>query len=328
MDGTKKRGQGKHDPAGLTKLKIIEYVYNHVSGAPTPDITGVLRKECNISGPRVIRKLLTSLEKKHYIKGIHGSGIESVWYPSDNGDHVQELLSDGKLWSASRLKKKPVEEIVIRLQMYGDTVVTLFNTQFFNDVVKPQLIQTFCSSPPFLEECNEKFFMNLKRVRKSKKDEMVLRELFNKSLSQSPAVMLHMYFPSPLIRAGLFAMQMDPRIYAKNALLAFQENPDQYPLTADQLNNIRKLAQSGETAPAAGNMFSSVEAFGLASVYLGLNIDHIQFPHLQEKIDPILSDRGTNALLDKYLPNENFLVETTKFLITLAAVWGAFTPEK
>ena len=171
--------------------------------------------------------------------------------------------------------------------------------------------------------------MNLKSVRKSKKDEKALRELFNKALSQSPTVMLHMYFPSPLIRAGLYAMQMNPLIYVRNVEIAFQENPDQYPFTADQLSEFRNLVQLGEeTDHVPGTMFASIEAFGLASAYLGMNIDHIQFPHLREKIDPILSDRGTNALLEKYLPNPFFLVETMKFLITLAAVWGAVTPEK
>jgi hypothetical protein len=55
-----------------------------------------------------------------------------------------------------------------------------------------------------------------------------------------------------------------------------------------------------------------------------MNIDDIQFPHLREKIDPILSDLGTYVTLGKYLPTL-FLVENMKFLITLRAVWGAFS---
>ena len=174
-----------------------------------------------------------------------------------------------------------------------DSVIKLFNTQFFNKTVKPQLIQILYSSPPLLDECNTKFFMNLTSFPKSEAEERALQELFNKALSQSPTVMLHMFNPSPLIRAGLYALQMNPKIYAQNAEIAFQENPDQYPFTADQLIEFRKIVKfCEETDHAAVNMFTSIEAFGLASAYLGMNIDHIQFPHLREKIDPILSDLG------------------------------------
>jgi len=329
MDGTEKRGRGKHDPAGVTKLIIIEFIYNHVSGVPTPDITGYLRKECNISIPRGIRSLLTSLEKKHYIKGIHGSGIESVWYPPDTVDHIQALLSDGKLWSASRLKKKPVEDVVIRLQEYGDTVVKLFNTRFFNDTVKPQIIQNLLSSPPFLEEFNTIFSSDLKSLRKSKADEMELSKLFNAALSQSPSVMLHMYSPSLLIRAGLYAIQINSKMYAQIAETVFQENPDQYPFVRDHLNEVREQLQFWkDTDHVPGDMFTSIEAFGLASVYVGMSIDQVQFPRTGKKIGLILRSPATNATLGKYLKNPFFSVEFMKFLMTVMGVWGAFTPKK
>jgi len=329
MVRTKRRKRGQHDPEGVTKLIIIEYVYNNVTGVPTPDIQGYLRKERNVSVSKGIRVLLNSLESKQYIKGTHKKGLESIWYPPDTVDHISGLLSDRKLWSASRLKKKPIEDVVNRLQEYGDTVVKLFNTQFFNETVKPQLIQTLSSSPPLLDEFNTKFFMDLKSVPKSEASQKAMQELFKQALSQSPTVMVHMYVPSPLIRAGLFAVQMSPRIYAQTAEIAFQENPDQYPFIRDQLSEVRKQVQFWkDTDRVPGDMFTSIEAFGLASVYLGLNIDHIQFPHLREKIDPILSDLGTNATLGQYLSNPFFSVEFMKFFITLGAVWGAFSAEK
>jgi hypothetical protein len=325
MGNTEGRKAGIHDPEGVTKLKIIEFVYNNKTGVIALDIKDYLKKNDNITETKGIRVHLNALEKKHYIKGIHASGADSIWYPPDTVDHIPGLLSDGKLWSAAHLKKKPIEDIKNRLREYGDTVVKLFNTQFFNETVKPQLIQTLCSSPPLLDECNTKFFMNLKNVRRSKADKKALRELYTKALSTSPTVVCHMYFPSPLVRAGLFAIQMNPKIYAQNAEIAFRENPDQYPFTAIQRSEIQKQVQYWKDAdPIPVNIFTSIEAFSLASVYLGMNIDHIQFPHLREKIDPILSDLGTYATLGKYLPNL-FLVENMKFLITLTAAWGVFS---
>jgi hypothetical protein len=325
----KTRGIGEHDPTGVTKLKIIQYVYNHISGVPTPDIVEYLRRERDIWRSRGIRKLLNSLETKQYVKGTHEPGVESIWYPPDTVDHIPDLLVDREVWGALRVDKKPVAEVVDWFQENTDNVIKLFNTQFFNKTVKPKLIQKLYSSPPLLDECNTKFFMNLKSVRKSKADKKALRELFKQALSESPTVMVHMYIPSPLIRAGLYAIQMNPKTYAQNAEIAFQENPDLYPFNRIQLSKIRKLVQYWKTADhVPGDIFTSIEAFGLASVYVGMNIDHVQFPHIREKIDPILSDPGTNATLGKYLPSPFFSVELMKFLITLAAVWGVFSAEK
>jgi hypothetical protein len=325
MDSTQKRGRGKGNPKGYIKLKIIERVYDNVTGVTTSDIRDYLKKEFNVGVSKGVRVHLNALEKKHYIKGTHEPGHDNIWYPPATVDHIPGLLVDRKVWGALRVDKKPVEDVVKWLQENCDSVVKLFNTQFFNETVKPQLIQTLCSSPPLLDECNTKFFMNLKSVRRSKADKKALRELYYKALSASPTVMYHMYLPSPLIRAGLYAIQMNPKIYAHDAEIAFQENPDQYPFTRDQLSEIRKQVQSWKKIDHAPvNMFTSIEALGLASVYVGMNIDDIQFPHLREKIDPILSDLGTYVTLGKYLPTL-FLVENMKFLITLRAVWGAFS---
>ena len=116
MVRTKRRKRGQHDPEGVTKLIIIEYVYNNVTGVPTPDIQGYLRKERNVSVSKGIRVLLNSLESKQYIKGTHKKGLESIWYPPDTVDHISGLLSDRKLWSASRLKKKPIEDALVKLK--------------------------------------------------------------------------------------------------------------------------------------------------------------------------------------------------------------------
>jgi len=330
MGGTLRLGPGKHYPKGFIKLKIVEHVYNNLISVTTSDVREYLREEFNVREKTNIEDHLDSLKDKKYIKKVVlEQDQDNHWYPPDTGDHVPGLLSDQDLWVAPQNDKKHIEDLVLKRQEYCDTVVKLFNTQFFNETVKPQIIQTFCSAPPLLDECNTKFFMNLKKLPGTEADESALREFYIKALSESPTVMSHMYIPSPLIRAGLYAIQMNPAIYAQNAEKEFQENPDQYPFTADQLREVLRQVQSwkvGNHAPV--KMFTSIEAFGLASVYIGMNIDHIQFPHIREKIDPILSDLGTNALLEKYLPYPFFMAENMKFLITLAAVWGAFSTEK
>jgi hypothetical protein len=324
-----KREQGIHNPPGFIKLKIIEFVYDNVNGVPTPVIKDYLRAKYQVTEPKGIRDHLNDLEEKHYIQVKHKPGLDSIWSPPDTLDHLPALLVDREIWGVLRVDKKPVADVVDWMKCNCDSVVKLFNTQFFNKSVKPSLIQRFCSSPPFLDESNKKFSMDLKNVPKSEDDEKELRELYNRALSESPTVMIHMYIPSPLIWAGLFAIQMNPKIYAQNAEIIFQEHPDQYPFTADQLNEIRMQVQSWkEIGSVSGDMFTSIEAFGLASVYLGMSIDQIQFPHLSEKINPILSDLGANATLGKYITSPFFFVEFMKFLITLGAVWSAFSVEK
>ena len=240
-------------------------------------------------------------------------------------DYLPGLLSDREVWGVLRVDKKPVADVVDWLQVNSDNVVKLFNTKFFNKSVKPLIIQKLCSSPPFLDECNTMFGMNLKSVRKSKADERALRDHYTKALSASPTVMIHIFIPSRLIRAGLYAIQINSRMSTQIAETVIQDNPDQYPFVRDQLKEVRQQLQSWkETNHVPGEMFTSIEAFGLASVYLGMAMDQVQFPHLSEKIEPILSDTATNITMGKYLKNPFFSVEFVKFMITLTAVWGAF----
>ena len=403
MGRIQKRGKGEHNPLGFTKLKIVEHVYNNISGVTTSDLREYLREEFNVREKTGIDDHLAALKEKHYINGILEDDQENHWYPPSTLDYLPGLLSDREVWGVLRVDKKPVADVVDWLQVNSDNVVKLFNTKFFNKSVKPLIIQKLCSSPPFLDECNTMFGMNLKSVRKSKADERALRDHYTKALSASPTVMIHIFIPSRLIRAGLYAIQINSRMYTQIAETVIQDNPDQYPFVRDQLKEVRQQLQSWketnhdrekcspasrhlvwlllqsysrliraglyaiqinsrmytqiaetviqdnpdqypfvrdqlkevrqqlqswkETDHVPGEMFTSIEAFGLASVYLGMAMDQVQFPHLSEKIEPILSDTATNITMGKYLKNPFFSVEFVKFMITLTAVWGAFSAQ-
>jgi hypothetical protein len=329
MGRIQKRGKGKHNPPGFIKLKIIEQIYNNISGVTTSDLREYLREEFNVREKKGIDDHLTALKEKHYIKCILEDDQENHWYPPDTLDNLLGLLSDREVWGVLRIDKKPVTDVVAWLRDNCDSVIKLFNTQFFNKTVKPQLIQNLLLSPPLLDEFNTLFGMNMKSVRESGADEKALQELYSQALSRSPTVMVHMFIPSPLIQAGLVAVQINSRLYAQLTETLVQANPEQYPFVRDQLNEVREQLQSWKAADhVPGDLFTSIEAFSLASIYVGMSIDQIQFPHIRETIKPILSDPVTNATLGKYLKNPFFSVEFMKFLIILTAVWGAFSAKK
>ncbi|MGD0080920.1 MAG: hypothetical protein ABSB80_09775 [Methanoregula sp.] len=329
MGRIQKRERGEHYPPGFIKLKIIEYVYNNVNGVKTPVLKEHLKIKYRVGETKGVLGHLKSLEEKHYIKGTHEPGLDTIWFPPDTLDHLPALLTDREVWGALRVDKKPVADVIDWLQDNCDSVVKLYNTQFFNKTVKPQLVQNLYSSPPLLDEFNAILGTDLKSVPRSETDERALRELYNRALSESPTVMYHMYIPSLLIRAGLYAIQINSKMYVQIAETALQDNQNQYPFVRHQLSEVRKQLQSWkDTDHVPGDMFKSIEAFGLASVYVGMSIDHIQLPHIGEKIDSILWDPATNVTLGKYLKNPFFSVEHMKFLIILAAVWGAFSAKK
>jgi hypothetical protein len=329
MSRFQKRDRGEGYPPGFIKRKIIEYIYDNVNGVSTPILKEYLKVKFRVGEGKGVLDHLKTLEGKHYINGAHEPGLDSVWFPPETIDHLPNLLVDRDIWGALRVDKKPVADVVGWMQDNGDNIIKLFNTQFFNKTVKPQLIEILYSSPPLLSEFNTINHKDLTGLKETKTDETALKNLFNCALSESPTIMMHIFIPSPLIRAGLYALQINSGLYAQIAETPFQESPDQYPFVRDQLSEVREQLQfwkDPDNVPR--DMFTSIQAFSLTSVYLGMSIDQIQFPHTREKIKLILSDPVTNLTLGKYLKNPFFSGEFMKFLITLTVVWGAFSTEK
>jgi len=322
-----KRERGEHYPPGLIKRRILEFVYNNINGVPTGEISEHLRLGMNVRVTKGIRDHLNSLEKKHYIiKRKYEPGFESVWSPPSEIDHIPELLIDSDLWGTFRIAGKPVDDVITMGEEISDSLIRLFNTQFFIKFVKPDLIEKLCSSPPLLDEFNSLYPVDLPHIPRTKNEERALQEIYDQVLSNSPTVMNHMYRPSPLIRAGLISLQLNSKIYSQAADIALKEGSEQYTLVQDHMDAVQELYRSWrETDHVPGDVITSIEAFGLASIYIGLSIDKVQFPHLSENIELILSDLKNNKILAKYLTNPFFTIEFMKFFITFVAVWGTFS---
>ena len=321
-----KREQGEHYPPGLIKRKIIEFVYNNINGVPTAKISEHLRLVMNVRETKGIRDHLNSLERKHYIKRIYESGFESIWSPPDGTDHIPELLADSDLWGSFRISGKPADDVITWWEETCDYLIRLFNTQYFVKSVKPHLIEKLCSSPPLLEEFNSIHQITLPHADRTKHDKNGLLDLYDQVLSHSPTVMIHMYQPSPLIKAGLLSIQLNSKIYAQAADMALSGGSEQYPFVRDQVDVVQELIQSWKGADhVPGDVIISVEGFALASIFIGLSIDIVQFPHLSEKNNLILSDLKNNKILARYLTNPFFSIEFMKFFITFIAVWGTFS---
>lgn len=321
-----KREQGERYRTGLTKLKIVEFVYNNVNGVPTSKISDYLDTEMNVRETKGVREHLKSLEKKHYIKGKHDPGRESYWSPPDGTDHIPELLADSDLWGSFRISGKPADDVITWWEETCDCLIRLFNTQYFVKSVKPHLIEKLFSSPPLLEEFNSIHQITLLHADRTKHDKNALLDLYDQVLSHSPTVMIHMYQPSPLIKAGLLSIQLNSKIYAQAADMALSGGSEQYPFVRDQVDVVQELIQSWKEADhVPGDVITSVEAFALASIYIGMSIDIVQFPHLSEKNNLILSDLKNNKIIARYLTNPFFSIEFMKFFITFVAVWGTFS---
>lgn len=324
MARPKKREQGERNRQGLTKLKIVEFVYNNVTEVPTSAISDFLRAEMNVREPKGVREHLKSLEKKHYIKSTHKPGHDSLWSPPDELDHIPDLLIDPDIWGNIRVEGKPVEDLGTWLEDNSNSLFRMFNTYFFTKFVRPQLIQNLSSSPPFLEEFNLLHKMNLTCVQKSKLEEETLRELFDRALSISPTMMIHMYHPSKLIEAGLMSIQLNSKL--SDLIDEIAENETQCPFIHEQMNEARNKKRSWkDTDQIPGDVITSIEGFSLASIFLGMAIDKILFPHLSEKAESFLSDQGFNETMKKYIPNPFFSIEFLKFYSTFIAVWGTFS---
>lgn len=324
MARPKKRKQGERNPPGLTKLKIVEFVYNNVNGVETSIIIEHLRGEINVRESTGIRGHLKSLEKKHYIKGKHEPGLESIWVPPEDLDSIPDLMMDSSIWGSIRVEGTPVEDLGTWFEDNSNSIFRMFNTHFFTKFVRPQLIQRLCSSPPFLEEFNLLHKMNLTSVEKSKLEEETLRELFDRALSLSPTMMIHMYHPNKLVEAGLMSIQLNSKL--SDLIDEMAENETQCPFIHEQMNEARNKKRSWkDTDQLPGDVITSIEGFSLASIFLGMAIDKILFPHLSEKAESFLSDQSFNETMKKYIPNPFFSIEFLKFYSTFIAVWGTFS---
>jgi len=309
-ENPEKRKKGEKDPRGVTKRKILVYIYNNPDGIKLRDIQDFIKKESCIGEHLGIGNHLKYLEGKKYIRNKWDKGFDKFFYPPENTDSVPDLLQDNYIWGPDF--KSDDGEIFTKWQNQRlESRLELYHTKFFEQTVRNEIIRRLLSSPPYLDNFKELYHLDLKTAVESEVEKEALKNLYTRAASMSLYLVMHMFVYLPVVEGALHVTQYNAQLLNH----AQSEAGENQLLIDEQITKIRKTFENirGKQDYVWEYQFTSLESFSLAIVFICLNYER-QIESQNSDIVTFFQDDAIKKIFLRYIPNPFFFAEVTKFI--------------
>ncbi len=293
-----RRGQGQKDPTGSTKRKILFIIFNRPDGISEPDIRDLLQQKENIRSGRGIKKHFEHLFKNKYIQKESRPGFGNIWKPPADFESFKSLISDKLVWT----------------DITNEELSEFNSTQYVQQIIIPSLVDELIEKPPYLNEFNEFYHLNLHEAEISENELNEIKNYYTQALKISPSLLRHFFQPNVTILMGLHATQYISLALTDN--LIFNQLYKELNPSSSQEDREKLIDELKENLRFYSYNFKTIEEFGVLTAYISVLNDMFLYPDHDSQFENFFTNPTNASIWGIFVGNPIPFFEIGKYFFT------------